>query len=547
MRIIYILLLCVALFMTGCKKNEAQDQTASQSTPHKANVSKAQDHGDMLVVMSIGEPLNLIPAIAQDSASHEVADLIYNGLIAVGKDMDVIGDLAESWDFSNDNKTITFHLRKDVRWQDGVSFTADDVLFTYRFLLDNNTPTPYDTDFRLISDIHAPDNYTVVVTYDEVNARALSSWGMWIMPKHLLDGQIATQSPLQRNPVGTGPYMFESWTANQNLVLRANPDYYKGEPNITKINFRYFQDQGAAFLELLKGGVDFMQLTAAQAAKQTDTHYFESQYNIYSYLSNSYSYIGYNLKRKPFDDKRVRQALSYATPQNQIIETVLHGMGVPAYGPYKPGTIWNNPNLKGYEYNLEKAEALLKEAGFTRNAKGVMEKNGKPFKIELITNQNTTRSEIAEIIQNSWGKLGIEVNIRVLEWGTFISEHIQKSNFDATILAWNIIIDPDSIGVWHSTSCDNNRTLNFVCYQNPVVDKLLEDGKKIIDPELRKAYYYKFQEILADEQPYTFLFVPYAPNAVSKRVKGIVPGAAGITYNIDEWYVPENEQKYKVQ
>jgi peptide/nickel transport system substrate-binding protein len=265
-----LLALCACLLLfAACKKGGADLGAAADA---------GQSNGDMLIIGSIGEPLNLIPAIAHDSASHDAAELIYNGLIKSDKNMGIIGDLAESWEISPDNKSITFKLRQDVRWHDGAPFTAEDVVFTYNFMLDKNTPTAYDSDFLKIASIEALDEYTVVVGYNEPFAGALTSWGIWIMPKHLLEGVPATKSPLQRSPVGTGPYIFENWQANQSLTLTANHDYFEGRPHIEKVMFRYLQDQGAAFMELLNGTIDEMDLTAAQYTRQTDMERFRTQY-----------------------------------------------------------------------------------------------------------------------------------------------------------------------------------------------------------------------------------------------------------------------------
>jgi peptide/nickel transport system substrate-binding protein len=162
-----------------------------------------------------------------------------------------------------------------------------------------------------------------------------------------------------------------------------------------------------------------------------------------------------------------------------------------------------------------------------------------------LTNQNTTRIQIAEIMQSSWAVLGIQVNIRVAEWGTFLKEHIERRNFDATILGWNIVLDPDPADVWHSKSCTDKKTLNFVCYQNPEADELMERALLSFDPEVRKKYYDRFQEILAEDQPYTFLYVPQELVAISSRFKNIEPAPAGLMHNVIYWYVPTKEQKYR--
>ncbi|MDR2401809.1 MAG: peptide-binding protein [Deferribacteraceae bacterium] len=548
-----IILSALTLFLACEKKREDGEaaalppavQAIAEDAPQAAaEEGEKPSDGDMLVFSSIGEPLNLIPAISSDSASHEIAGFIYNGLITLDKNMNIAGDLAKSWEISEDNLTITFYLRDDVLWHDGKPFTAEDVLFTHRFMIDNSTPTAYDKDFRMVASVEAPDNYTVKVSYDEPYSPSLPSWGLWIMPKHLLDGVPATKSDLQRNPVGTGPYIFKEWKSGY-INLTANPKYFKGKPHIDRVMFRYFTDQSAAFMELLNGGIDVNPLTPAQYAKQTDTERFMSQYETYKYLASSYTYIGYNLRRKPFDDKRVRQALSYATPVNNIINSVMHGYATPAAGPFKPGTVWHNDALSHYPLDLAKAEELLREAGYAKNNKGVLVKDGKPLKIELITNTNTTRQQIAEVIQNGWKELGITVSIRVFEWGTFLNEHVNKGDFDALILGWTIVTDPDISPIFHSEGCKAGATLNFICYSNPDVDTLFDKAIRTFNTEERKGYYDRVQEILTEEQPYTFLYVPYALYAVSSRVRGIEPAPAGIFYNIEEWFVPKELQKYK--
>jgi peptide/nickel transport system substrate-binding protein len=545
--IINLLFIIFAIaFFLGCDKKRADENgghAAETAVTAQDGTEKPED-GDMLVFASIGEPLNLIPAISSDSASHEIAGFVYNGLITLDKDMNIIGDLAKSWEVSKDNLTIIFHLRDDVVWHDGAPFTAEDVLFTYRFMIDNTTPTAYDKDFRMVSSVEAPDTYTVKISYTEPYSPALPGWGIWIMPKHLLEGTPATKSSLQRSPIGTGPYIFKEWN-NGFITLTANPKFYKGKPHIDKVMFRYFTDQSAAFMELLNGGVDVNPLTPAQYAKQTANDRFRSQYKTYSHLASAYTYIGYNLRRQPFDDKRVRQALSYATPVDNIIDSVMQTYAIPAVGPYKPGTIWHNNDLAAYPLDLTKARELLKQAGYRKNDKGILMKDGKPLEVELLTNTNTTRQQIAEIIQNGWKELGITVTIRVLEWGTFLNEHVHKGDFDAVILGWTIVTDPDISSIFHSEECKLGATLNFICYKNPDADAIFDKAIRTFNMEERRGYYDRIQEILAEDQPYTFLYVPYELYAVSSRIRGVKPAPAGILYNIEEWYVPKELQKYK--
>lgn len=535
-----IIVLMAVLAFTACKKSGTAKVESRETNSPQGSV-----YGDALSSGDIAEAINLIPAISSDSASHAVATYIYNGLVKYDKDLKLVGDLAKSWDISSDNKTITFYLRDDVKWQDGVPFTAKDVKFTYEFMIADDTPTSYDGDFRKVKNFEILDDYTVCITYDEPYSPALNGWGIWIMPEHLLKGVQASKSPLQRKPVGTGPYMLEEWNSGKSITLKANPNYFLGRPDLDKVMIRVIPDQATQFMELLNGTIDIMSLTPLQAAKQTQNARYSDSYETYSHLSDSYNYVGYNLKRAPFDDKRVRQALSYATPQQEIIEGILFGKGMPATGPYKPGSYWYNDKVKKYPYDLEKAKALLAEAGYKdTDGDGILEKDGKKLRFELITNQgNSPRSQTAEILQRSWKQIGAQVEIRILEWATFVNEYINKGNFDAIVMGWNIIQDPDIYDVWASEKCGGSG-LNFICFQNAEVDRLLAEGQKSYDPAVRKKSYDKIQEIIAEEQPYTFLYVPYANTALSKRFKNVKPELAGIDYNFIDWYVPSAEQKY---
>ncbi len=532
------LLLTVLILTAGCGK-EKED-----AIKRKTDSSK---FGDSLIEGSIGEPSNLIPILATDAASHSVAGLIYNGLLKYDKNLNLVGDLAYKWEISSDKKIITFHLRKGIKWHDGKDFTSKDVKFTYETIIDNNTPTAYDSDFRIIEKVETPDDYTVKIHYKYPYAPALSSWTMNILPEHKLKGIPITKSDLQRAPIGTGPYKFKEWKSGHSITLEAYENYYEGRPNLDRYTMKIIPDTSTMFLELLNKNIDLMGLSPLQFSKQTDNPRFVEQYNKYSYLSNSYTYIGYNLKHRFFQDKRVRQALSYATPKDDIIKGVLFGLGEPADGPFKPGTVWYTDNVTKYKYDIEKAKLLLKEAGFEdKNGDGILEKDGVPFSITITTNQgNTTRSSIAEILQHSWKKIGVKVEIRILEWATFITEYINKRNFDVVILGWTIPMEPDPYDVWHSSRC-GGKNLNFICYQNKEVDKLIEQGRVEFDIEKRKNIYHKIAQILADDQPYTFLYYPKALIALHKRFKNVEEAPAGIMHNFIDWYVEKDQRRYKL-
>lgn len=521
-------------------------------TPLQSPASEQSEqpaYGDALVAGSIGEPSILIPMLAGDSASHDVAGLIYNGLIKYDIDLSIIGDLAESWNISPDGLVITFRLKKGVKWTDGVEFTADDVMFGYKTIIDEKTPTPYKEDYLQVKKAEVLDRYTFRITYEKPFAPALSSWGnLVVLPKHLLEGKDITKSELTRKPVGLGMYKLNKWTSGQEVILDSNKNYFEGRPYIDRYVYKIIPDPATMFLELQAGGIDMMGLTPIQYTKQTDTDIFKQNFQKFRYPVFSYTYMGFNLKHPWFKDKRVRQAIAHAIDKEEIVDVVLFGLGSPATGPYVPNTWVYNSGAKKYDYNLEMAKKLLKEAGWEdTDGDGLLDKDGKGFEFSVLTNMgNRSREQTATIIQYRLKQIGIKMNIRVLEWSTFINEFIDKRRFETVILGWSIGIDPDQYDIWHSSKT-REKEFNFVSYNNHEVDELLEKGRRTFNIEERKRAYYRIQEILADEVPYIFLYVPDATPILSSRFKGIKPTTIGISYNLPKWYVPSNLQKHRME
>ncbi|OGP53308.1 MAG: peptide-binding protein [Deltaproteobacteria bacterium RBG_13_52_11] len=510
-----------------------------------AQADDAPSYGDTIIVGSIGDASNLIPMLSSDSASHDISGLVYNGLVKYDKDLNLVGDLAERWEVSPDGLTITFHLRQGVRWHDGAPFTAEDILFGFRTITDPKTPTAYAGDYLEVKRAEVLDKYTFRVTYRKPFAPGLTSWGSLVaLPKHLLAGQDITKSKLTRHPIGTGPYRFKEWVTGEKIVLESNHDYFEGRPYIDGYIYRIIPDPATMFLELKAGGVDWMGLTPIQYRRQTNDPAFEREFHKYKYLPFSYTYLGYNLLSSLFQDKRVRQAISYAIDKEEIIKVILLGLGEASTGPYKPGTWYYNPHVKRYPYDPEQARRLLQEAGWQdTDGDGILDRNGKPFEFTILLNWgNQERLKSAELIQRRLGQIGIRVKLRVMEWASFINEYIDKKRFEAVILGWSTGVDPDQYDIWHSSKTDY-KELNFISYKNREVDTLLEKARRTFNREERKRYYFRFQEILADEQPYTFLFVPYSLPVIHTRFRGIQPAPAGITYNFIRWYVPTREQR----
>lgn len=504
--------------------------------------------GDTLVDSSIGDASMLNPILAGDSASGDINGLVFNGLVKYDKDIKLVGDLAESWDISKDGLVITFHLRRGVKWQDEVEFTADDVKFTYEKLTHPETKSPYKSNYGkdVIKKFEVLNKYTVRVTYGEPFAPALESWGIGILPKHLLEGKDVNNDQFNRNPIGTGPYRFKDWKTAESITLEYYKDYFEGRAYLDKYFYRIIPDQSVQFMELKNGGIDMMGLTPDKFLGEANTVAFNNRFNRYRYPAFAYTYMGFNLLSPLFSDKKVRMAIAHAINKKDIIKGVLLGLGREATGPFPPESWAYNPNVKSFPYDLNVSKRLLEECGWKDSDNdGVLEKNGRKFEFMLMTNEgNKARKSISEIIQHQLKKVGIKVELRIIAWNVFIEENINKRKFDAVILGWQLSRDPDCYDIFHSSKT-GEKEYNFVSYKNAEVDKLLNEGRRTFDIEKRKKIYYKIHQILADDVPYVFLYVPDSLVAIHNRVHGIKVEPLGISYNFIKWYVPKKKQKYR--
>lgn len=516
---------------------------AEQGAP-QADTTPA--YGDRIIFGSIGEASNLNPYLSSDSSSHEIANLLFVAPLRYNKNIEVEPFAAESYEVLDEGRLLRFTLRKGILWEDGTELTTDDVEFTWQLVIKPETASPYAEDFSTVKSFTKLDRYSFEVRYEKYYARSLISWMSAILPKHILEGQDIHKTSFSRKPVGAGPYRFQSWETGSRIRLSASPTYFEGRPYIDEVVYRIIPDISTMFLETKAGKLDFMGLTPQQYLRQTSGEPWSSQFKKYSYLSASYTYLGFNLKHPFFQDKRVRQAISCAINREAIIKGVLLGEGVPAFGPYKPGSWAYNTKLSPVQQDAAKARNLLAEAGFVdSNNDGIVEKNGKPLSFTILTNQgNEQRILAATVIQHQLKAVGVAVHIRTVEWAAFIKEFINTGRFDAVIMGWTITSDPDIFDVWHSSRAKPGG-LNFTSYSNAEVDALLIEARSTPDTAERKVLYDRVQEIMHEDQPYCFLFVPYALPVVQARFHGIDPALAGIMYNFDKWWVPTSRQRYQ--
>jgi len=541
----FFLLLLLSLF-SAC----SSEPNTEASIPYNSVSNHEPAFGDRLITASIGDASTLIPMIAGDSASHEIAGWLYQALLKFDKNLNITGQLAQSWQVSEDGLSITFHLRPNITWSDGKPFTSEDCVFTLALIQDEHTQSAYKADYAKVTAFEAPDKHTFVVHYAHVYSPALSTWaGLAIMPKHIFEHEDIMNTDLARHPKATlGPYLLKNWQAQQSITLQANPNYYAGKIWIAERMTRIIPDSATQFLELTAGNIDEMGLTPTQYSRLFESkEILKKNYDRYKYLQSVYTYLGFNLKRPLFQDKQVREAIAYAIDRQELIDGVLLGHGEIIASPYKPGTSWVNQSLKPRPFNPNKAKAMLAHAGWVdSDHDGYLDKDGKPLSFTIITNNgNKQRADTATIIQQRLKQVGIKVNVRLIEWSAFIENFINKRQFDAVILGWSLTPEPDQYNIWHSSQT-GARQFNFLSYSNSKVDKALVAATRTFNQKKRKQYYDSMQQEIYNDVPVVFLYAPYSLPTVHKRIHAIKAAPAGIAYNSEFWYVPQQLQRYQI-
>lgn len=506
-----------------------------------------QTPGDAFVTVSSAEPSNLIPFLASDSASAEVSRLIFNGLLKYDKDLKLTGDLAESWEVQEGGTRILFHLRKNVRWQDGGYFTAHDVVFTYLNVMNPHWPTPYSGMFEKVESVYALDRFTVEVRYKEPFAPGLASWTMGIVPAHRLSMGDFPNTPFSTSPIGTGPYALKRWVRGELIELRANPQYFEGAPLISRLLIRILPDPATSFLELQMENLDTSSLTPLQFDRQIETDFFKKNYKSYRMDGMQYTYLGYNLQSPLFEDRRVRQALAMVIDTGEIIQGAYRGYGRPVAGPFLPDSWAYDPSVQPFAHDPVQAKKLLEDAGWKMGHDGWLVRDGRKFSFTVLTNAgNDERKMVCEILQKQFRVLGIDMKIQTVEWGAFLKEFIHTKNFEAALLGWNLAPDPDIYDIFHSSRSAPGQ-FNFVSYQNPEVDKLLEEARAEFSEEKRAELYHRIHRLIYEDQPYAFLAAPQSLSLLHRRFQGVTEGKWGIGADFVRWFVPKGEHRYKIR
>ena len=519
--------------------------TAAEAGRKKDN----RPDGGSLGYGEYGRPATLDPITSNEMISLRLTELIFNGLVGINEKQEIVPELAEKWEFSADSRTYTFFLRKDVTWhpkegEESKPFTADDVLFTYKIMMHPKTITPLKVRYEFINTVEKLDDYTVKFTLKRPILNALAKFSFKVIPKHGPNNPLylTREDPFVRNPIGTGPYVLKNITAEREIVLNANENYFKGRPHVDKLVAKPFADQNIMTQALMFNAIDMIVLVNPRDIPEIQG---DKRFILQPYNALSYSFFGYNVRNPLLADKRVRKAFTHAVNRQEMLDSFFNGQGTIISGPFAPGSWAYNLDVQPLAFDPEKAKALLQEAGFSRGADGFMQKDGKRLALSLkvpIEKESEAVKRVVLAFKNYLKNVGADIKVEFKEWQAWKEDVFFEHDFDVIFAIWVFDDSADISSLFHSGEIGAWKN-NFGGYSNPEVDGLINESKLTLDHEKRRTINRKLHAILAEENPYTFLWTLTNYAAYHKKVRRVAIHPYKFFSYADDWFIEEKDQK----
>jgi peptide/nickel transport system substrate-binding protein len=496
-----------------------------------------------------GRPATLDPITSNEMISLRITELIFNGLVGINEKQEIVPELAEKWDRSADGRTYTFFLRKDVMWhpKEGEGpkpFTAEDVIFTYKIMMHPKTITPLKVRYEFILAAEKIDDYTVKFTLKRPILNALAKFSFKVIPKHGPNNPLylTRDDRFVQSPIGTGPYILKNITAEREIILNANENYFKGRPHIDKLIAKPFADQNIMTQALMFNAIDMIVLVNPRDLPEIQG---DKRFILQPYNALSYSFFGYNVRNPLLSDKRVRKAFTHAVNRQEMLDSFFNSQGTIISGPFAPGSWAYNLDVQPLAFDPEKARALLQEAGFNRDADGFMQKDGKRLALSLkvpIEKESEAVKRVVLAFKNYLKNIGVDIKVEFKEWQSWKEDVFFEHDFDIIFAIWVFDDSADISSLFHSGEIGAWKN-NFGGYSNPEVDGLINESKLTLDHEKRRTINRKLHSILAEENPYTFLWTLTHYAAYHKKVRRVAIHPYKFFSYVDDWFMEGKDQK----
>lgn len=522
---VFALSFVLAACAGGSDPDDSSKDKDNTKEPDQAASGDAAEGGELILAV-LSDVSSLDPAGSNDVPSSVVQQNMYETLVNRDDDNNIIEGLAVEWD-AVDERTYEFKLREGVKFHDGEDFTAEVVKMNLERILDEKVASPRYFLFEMIESIDVIDDYTVQITteypFAPIYAHLSHNGGAMVSPKAIEADYAAMEegavagSVISENPIGTGYFKFDSWAPGSEVKLVKNDEYWGDKVHVDSVTFKVVPESTTRNADLERG---FVHITDPVEPIEVEAINSGDYATVLQKPSASLSYIGFNAEKEPFDNPKVRQAISMMVNKDEMIEGVYEGFGIPAKGPLAPSIFGYNDQMEPLDYNVEEAKKLMEEAGFADG-----------FSTTIWTNDSQQRIDTAIILQNSLKELNIDAKVEQMEFGAYL-EKTAEGEHDMFILGWsNATGDADygTYALFHSSQkgAPGNRTF----YENPEVDKLLEEGRRESDPEKRIEIYNQVQEYLIEDAPMVYIHHQEYLLGVSNKITGFEIDEAGI-YNL---------------
>lgn len=534
--------------------NSLEEQISGGGFGGEISEERGVDEGDWLVWAFRVEPRTLNPVSVQNDqyCIWITIPQIFEPLLRYDLDtIELKPFLAESYEVADDGLSVTFVLRDDVWFSDGERVTADDVVFTFKTIVDANVDAAnVANQYVDVNDVVKVDERTVRFEMARPHFKLLENlsftWSVGILPEHVYAYEDAMEFNRRvSEPVGSGPYVFERWDVGRQVVLKRNENYWGKKPALEKRIYRFITNAQAAVQALQTGDVDMVIPEPEQFAELSGDEDFVREFRCLSYWTpwTPFYYLGWNADTEFFGDSRVRCAMTHLVDRGQIVERLLEGFGKIVTGPFYFGSDAYDKTIEPWPFDIARARALLTEAGWVdTNGDGVRDKGGVAFRFTfLYSNASALYERLAKLLKDDFAKAGIDMIAEPCEWSILIGR-LNDREFEAMVMGWGGDILQDPYQLWHSSQI-GNRGSNYVGFADKEADALIEEARACLDKGERDKLYRRLGRILHDEQPYTFLFTRPTFRLIDKRYENVKVHELGLDYN--EWYVPEGKQRYR--
>lgn len=524
--------LAILLLSVACDR----EKPAAETQPVVAVDDGRPQDGGTLVRRFESDIVTVNPIVASTIYDRWLAEYLFTPLIYLDQDLQPMPGLAESWDVEEDGKLYRFELNEKATFSDGTPVRASDVLFTLQKIVDPKSEAVQVVgafEYLDLTRTKVIDDHTIEIAFREPLASQMIRFNdINVLPEHVYSkGNFRTD--FNDRAVGSGPYVLAKRDAGNEIVIERRKDYWGAKPPLQTVVFKVIVDHSTAWNAIRRGDIDETRIASDVWLRERNNPTLTKSIDFKRFYTLSYNFLAWNGRHPLLGDKRVRKALAMCVPIDAVVQQLYHGTARAMTGPFTPDDYAYNPTVPAIRYDPEGATQMFASAGWKdSNGDGVLDKGGKPFKLELmVLSGSGTTVQFAQMVQGEMKKVGVDLELTTLDPAIAI-QRILSGNYQSAYLGFDLDNDPDPFNILHSSQFPP-RGQNFAYYSNPEVDRLIETARHEMDRSKRKEMYWRIHEIVSDDQPYTWTIQVSSKWGINKRVRGAELSRG---YGLVRWY-----------